>query len=93
MAYGTEKSVRKTHELTLTDRGSLTLSGVEDVSGFDENLVVLTTSMGELSIQGSDLHVERIDLDVGALEVRGNVQALSYSDGTAAAPLWKRFFG
>ena len=46
MAYGAEKSVRKTHELTLTDRGRLTLSGVEDVSGFDENLVVLTTSMG-----------------------------------------------
>ena len=78
MAY--EESTRvpaKIHSLQLEGREKLSLNGVEDVSGFDESLVVLSTAQGELSIRGEQLHIERIDLQSGTLEVRGHIRELS----------------
>ena len=43
------------HKLTLTERKTLTLTGVTDVISFDENTVLLTTTLGRLEIQGESL--------------------------------------
>ena len=67
MAY--EENARvpaKLHSLQLEGREKLSLSGVEDVTGFDESLIVLSTAQGELSIRGENLHIERIDLQLGS---------------------------
>ncbi len=80
------------HSLQLEGREKLSLSGVEDVSGFDESLVVLSTSLGELYIRGKELRIERIDLDSGSLELRGHVQELSYEEPTRGGFL-ARLFG
>ena len=77
----------------MENREKLSLGGVEDVSGFDENLIVLTTSQGQLSIRGEGLHIDRIDLDAGQLEVRGHVQELSYDEPVRSGSLWSRLFG
>ncbi len=87
------RSVPRAHTLSMENREKLSMSGVEDVSGFDESVVVLTTALGELSIRGSGLHIERIDLDVGELELRGNVRELSYDEPRTTATLWQRLFG
>lgn len=87
------KKAPRPHELNMTGRSKLTLSGVDDVSGFDDNAVMLTTSMGELTVRGSGLHIERIDLDAGQLELRGNIQELSYEEPSASGSLWSRLFG
>ena len=80
------------HGLHLEGRERLSIIGVEDVSGFDENTVLLRTTAGELSIRGQELHVERIDLDAGQLELRGQIQELSY-DEPAQGGLLSRLFG
>ena len=81
------------HRLSLEGRGVLNIDGVEDVSGFDESLVVLRTSQGDLSIRGEQLHIERIDLEAGRLELKGHVQELSYDEPSEAKGLWSRLFG
>ena len=81
------------HRLSLEGRGVLNIDGVEDVSGFDESLVVLRTSQGELSIRGQQLHIERIDLEAGVLQLKGHVQELSYDEPSEANGLWHRLFG
>lgn len=94
MAYEeVQKAVQRAHSLSMENREKLSLGGVEDVSGFDENLIVLTTSQGELAIRGEQLHIERIDLDAGQLEVRGHVQELSYDEPVQSASLWSKLFG
>ena len=85
--------MQRSHTLSMENRDKLSLTGVEDVSGFDESLVVLTTSMGELTVRGEGLHIERIDLDSGQLEVRGKVQELSYDERAPKSTLWSRLFG
>lgn len=81
------------HSLSLEGREKLSITGVDDVSGFDEGLVVLRTGQGELSIRGRELHIERIDLDSGMLELHGHVQDLSYDEPAEGRTLWSRLFG
>ena len=81
------------HSLQMENRERLRLTGVSDVSGFDENVIVLTTDMGELSIRGEELHIDKIDLDAGLLELRGRICELCYEERAAASGLWKKLFG
>ena len=94
MAYEESAHVpARVHSLQLEGREKLNLTGVEDVSGFDEGLIVLRTGQGELSIRGEQLHIERIDLQSGTLEVRGHIQELSYEELSRTGGLWSRLFG
>ena len=67
------------HRVVLEDRSRLTVSGVEEVERFDENTVVLSTAQGGLEIQGEGLHIEKLSLDGGDLQVEGTVTALIYA--------------
>ena len=75
MAYET---IKPEHRLILEQRERLVISGVEEVARFDEESIVLTTSMGELEIQGEGLHIEKLSLEGGELHVDGSVSALLY---------------
>ena len=39
------------------------------------------------------LHIDRIDLSVGQLEVRGKLRELSYEEPTSEGGFWSRLFG
>ena len=79
------------HGLRLEGRERLSITGVQDVSGFDESTVLLETGLGELCIRGEGLHIERIDLNTGALELRGKIRELSYGE-PARGGLLSRLF-
>ena len=54
MAY---ESIKPEHHLVLEQRERLVISGVEEVARFDEETILLTTTMGGLEIQGENLCV------------------------------------
>ena len=68
------------HNLVLEDRRMLTVSGVSDVDSFDEETVVVFTDLGELTVRGANLHINRLSVETGELTVEGNIAALIYSD-------------
>jgi len=70
----------RTHKIMLTNRRTCTISGVVDVLSFDMNEVLLETDQGMLMIKGKELHVSRLSLDKGEVDVDGNVDSLTYSD-------------
>lgn len=78
-----KKNTAMPHNLVLEDRRLLTLSGVSDVDSFDEETVVVFTDLGELTIKGSDLHINRLSVEVGELTVEGKISALVYSQDAA----------
>ena len=86
-------ALARPHVLQMDNREKLRISGVSDVSGFDESSVVLATDMGELEILGEGLHIDRIDLEAGVLELRGRINELCYEERTAQGSLWTRLFG
>ena len=79
------------HRLTRDDRRRLSLTGVTEVDSFDENTMLLRTNRGLVSVRGEGLHIERIDLEAGALELRGRIRELSY-DEPARGGLLARLF-
>ncbi len=78
MAYDAGVSVP--HHVVIEERRSLTVSGVEDVERFDENIIVLSTSKGMMTVTGEDLHIEKLSLDGGDLKVEGSIDAVTYED-------------
>lgn len=78
-----KKNTAMPHNLVLEDRRMLTLSGVSDVDSFDEETVVVFTDLGELTIRGCDLHINRLSVEVGELTVEGKISALIYSQEAA----------
>lgn len=68
------------HHVILEGRSSLSVSGVEEVESFDENAIVMRTSLGTLVVRGEELHIEKLSLDGGDLRVEGMVDSLTYED-------------
>ena len=74
-----ETRVGKTHKIMLNNRKTGTISGVLDVISFDVEAVLLETEQGMLHIKGKDLHVNRVNLEKGEVDVEGTMDALSYT--------------
>jgi len=68
------------HNIILEDRRMLTVSGVSDVDSFDENMVTIFTDMGELTVRGTDLHINRLSVEVGELLLEGKITSLAYQE-------------
>ena len=79
MQNGCATQAGQEHGATLVDRKRLSLTGVEDVDCFNEQLVVLRTSQGTLTVAGAGLNISRLSLEDGRAEVEGAVDALAYS--------------
>ena len=69
-----------TGRLTMEARKKLTLTGATEVVRFDEDLVELNTSLGQLTIEGRDLKLKCLSLDTGTLVVEGEISALRYME-------------
>ena len=65
------------------NRSAASLTGVREVVSFDENQVVMDTDMGLLTIKGKDLHVSRLTVEKGEMEVEGQIDSLTYSSNEA----------
>lgn len=70
----------RTHKITMTNRKSCLISGVNDVVAFDADEILLDTDQGKLTIKGDELHVNRLMLDKGEVDVDGKVDSLTYSE-------------
>ena len=87
---------RSVHKVYLNARKTAVLSGVRDVLSFDAKEVYLETEQGILLIQGDELHVNRLSLEKGEIDVDGRIDSLAYSDkeetGKKAASFLGRLF-
>lgn len=75
-----EKQFAKAHKLNLSNRRTGTITGVSDVISFDISEVLLETEQGMLMIKGADLHVNRLTLEKGEIDIEGRIDSLAYSD-------------
>ncbi len=66
--------------MVLSNRKNGVLNGVIDVLSFDVGEILLETELGMLMIKGSDLHVSRLTLEKGEVDIEGRIDSLVYSD-------------
>ena len=68
------------HKVNLWNRNKGTITGVKDVVSFDVAEIILETELGMLSIKGNDLHVKRLTVEKGEVEIDGNIDGFQYTD-------------
>ena len=78
-----EKMDIRPHKVIMENRSSSSITGIRDVVSFNENQVVLDTDMGLLTIKGKDLHVSRLTVEKGEVDVDGTIDSLVYSSNAA----------
>lgn len=66
--------------LILENRGKLSISGVNDVLSFDDQVVMVETELGLLTVKGDNLRINKLSIDTSEVIVEGNISYLAYSD-------------
>lgn len=91
-----KQQILKGHKLNINARKTASISGVNDVLSFDAGEVLLQTEQGVLMIRGSELHVNRLTLEKGEVDIDGRIDSLTYSDsaggGKSSESLLGRLF-
>lgn len=66
--------------LILENREKLNVSGVNDVLSFDDQVVIIETELGLLTVKGENLKINKLSIDTSEVIVEGRINNLIYSD-------------
>lgn len=66
--------------IILENRSKLSISGVLDVLSFDDQVVILETDLGLLTVKGENLRINKLSIDTSEVIVEGDISGLTYSD-------------
>jgi sporulation protein YabP len=66
--------------IVLENREKLSISGVLDVLSFDDQIVILETELGLLTVKGENLRINKLSLDTSEVIIEGEIYNLGYSE-------------
>ena len=66
--------------LILENRGKLSKSGVNDVLSFDDQVVMVETELGLLTVKGENIRINKLSIDTSEVIIEGDISYLAYSD-------------
>ena len=75
-----ENKMTKIQNIVLENRNKLLLSGVVDVLNFDEEIATVDTELGVLIVKGSDLRLNKFNLENEELSIDGEIISMTYDD-------------
>lgn len=74
-----ERLAGKNHKIIMNNRRDGSITGVIDVISFDVEEIKVETEMGTLLIKGSELHVKRLNLEKGEVDIEGRIDSIAYT--------------
>ncbi len=87
------QNVKKPHSLILENRRTLTATGVSNVDSFDDETVVASTELGDMTVRGGKLHIDRLDLETGELTLDGEISSITYTENrSSGGGMFSRLF-
>ena len=84
------EKVNAPHSIIIEQREKISISGITEVVGFDDETVLLKTVMGTLTIKGERLHIGSFSTGSGDIDIDGKIIALGYSDDSGKGGFWRR---
>lgn len=66
--------------IVLENREKLSISGVLDVLSFDDQIVILETELGLLTVKGENLRINKLSLDTTEVVINGEIYNLGYTE-------------
>ncbi len=70
----------KAHSVRIDSRSHAVISGVEDVELFSGEKILAVTNQGAITISGSGMQVENLNITDGELVINGKIDAFSYDE-------------
>ena len=92
MIFLEERQTVKPHKMVISNRKTSMVTGVLDVLAFDLNEVLLETEQGMLMVKGKDLHVNRLSVEKGEVDLAGHIDSIAYSDVQQKSEKGDNFF-
>ena len=71
------------HNLNLTERKNLVVTGVKKIDNFDSNEFLIETTMGYLTVKGIELELVKLDTYQGNVSIKGQINSMSYSENSS----------
>lgn len=68
------------HNIFIEERKKISITGIDDILSFDEDNIVLSTKIGELTIKGENLHINNLSLETGDISADGTITAVFYNE-------------
>ena len=72
--------VKRPHRLNMEDRKRIDFTKITDVVSFDQVKVVLESDYWQITNKGEGLHVNRLSVEKGELDLDGRVDSVCYSE-------------
>ena len=66
--------------IVLENREKLNITGVLDVLSFDDQIVILETELGLLTVKGENLRINKLSLDTSEVTIDATIYQLAYSE-------------
>ena len=82
----------KIHNVEIKNREVMVLTGVEKVKNINSNMFSAKINGYSITVQGSNLELNKLDIDSGEVVISGTINSLKYSGATANQSLFKRVF-
>ncbi len=76
------RRVRHPHTVRMEDRKKVEFTGITDVISFEPAKVMLESDYGVIVIKGDALHVNKLSVEKGELDVDGRIDSLVYSQNS-----------
>lgn len=91
-----KKNLNVIQNIILENREKLSISGVLDVLSFDDQIIIVETELGLLTIKGENLKINKLNIDTSDITLDGNISSLSYSSSDSirkntSRNNWKNF--
>lgn len=78
------EKVLKHSSLVIKERSSVTVDGVENVLGFDESYVALSSVAGKIIIEGQGLKIENLSKENGEILISGRISGVLYEEAKSS---------
>ena len=74
------KKINSFQNIVLENREKLNITGILDVFSFDDQIIIIETELGLLTIKGENLKINKLSLDTSDFVVDGRINSLNYSE-------------
>ncbi len=78
-----QKTIKTNNQnVFLENREKASITEVQDVESFDDELIQVMTTKGKIVIKGMNLQVQRLDIEEGKVVINGTINAITYMEKT-----------
>ena len=81
------------HGISLSERKNIVVTGVKKIESFDNEEFLMDTTLGFLTVKGSELEIIKLDTYQGNVSIKGKIDSLVYSENVNLKSKEESFLG